>query len=72
MLIELMLETGLRAEEVCSLQLRDMPAHHGKDVILVRHGKGDIMRTVNVKPSLKVKIAEYIRLCRQRAKPGGP
>ncbi|MGA2093107.1 MAG: site-specific integrase [Sedimentisphaerales bacterium] len=72
MLIELMLETGLRAEEVCCLKLEDMPTYHGKDVVRVRHGKGDVLRTVNVKQSMKDKIAEYVRLCRKGAKPGSP
>lgn len=72
MLVELMLETGLRAEEICYLELRDMPTHHGKDAILVRRGKGDVLRVVDVKRSMKSKIAEYIRLCRKGAKPGSP
>ena len=72
MLVELMLESGLRAEEVCHLQLRDLPTHHGKDIILVRHGRGNILRTVNVKKALKPKLQEFIRTCRQGAKPGSP
>jgi len=70
MLIELMLESGLRAEEVCHLQLRDLPTYHGKDVILVRHGRGDVLRTVNIKKALKLKLQEFIKTCRQGAKPG--
>ena len=72
MLIELLLETGLRASEICHLQLRDMPTNHGKDSVLVRCGKGDVLRVVNVKLSMKDKISEYIRLCRKGAKPGSP
>jgi len=72
MLIDLMLETGLRAEEVCLLQLRDLPTHHGKDVILVRRGKGDVLRTVDIKASMKKKLQEFIRTCRPGAKPGSP
>jgi site-specific recombinase XerD len=72
MLVELMLETGLRAEEICHLELRDMPTHHGKDAVLVRCGKGDVLRVVNIKQSMKDKIAEYVRLCRKGAKPGSP
>jgi integrase/recombinase XerD len=49
-----------------------MPTHHGKDSVLVRRGKGDIMRVVNVKKSMREKIAEYIRLCRPGAKPNSP
>jgi integrase/recombinase XerC len=72
MLIEIMFGTGLRAEEVCNLQIRDLPIYHGKDVIQVRQGKGDEFRVVNVKQSLKDKLAEYIRFCRKGAKPGSP
>jgi integrase/recombinase XerD len=72
LLITLMLETGLRAEEVCCLQLRDMPTHHGKDVVLVRRGKGDVLRVVNIKKSMRRKLDKYIRLCRKSAKPGSP
>jgi site-specific recombinase XerD len=72
MLIDLMLETGLRAEEVCCLTLSDMPTHHGKDSVLVRRGKGDIMRPVKIKKSMREKIAEYIQLCRPGAKPNSP
>lgn len=72
MLVEVMLETGLRAEEICNLELRDLPTHHGKDVILVRCGKGGDLRVVEVKQSLKDLLQDYIKNCRKSAKPGSP
>lgn len=72
MLVELMLETGLRAEEVCYLQLKDLPTHHDKDVILVRRGKGEVLRTVVIKTSIRQQLYQFIKLCRKGAKPGSP
>lgn len=71
MIIELMLETGLRAEEVCHLQLRYLPTHHGKDKILVRKDKG-ILRVVHIKAALREKLQTFIKQCRPGAKPGSP
>lgn len=61
-----------RAIEVCYLQLRDLPSHHGKDVILVRDGKGHLLRTINIKTSLSGKLGRFIKKHRKRAKPGSP
>jgi len=72
MIVEVMLETGLRADEVCNLQLQDLPTHHKKDVVLVRRGKGSILRVVDVKESLKPKLQKFIKTCRKGAKPGSP
>jgi len=43
-LIDVLLNTGLRAGELCQLQMRDLPHCHGKLVINVRQGKGYIQR----------------------------
>ena len=70
MLVELMLETGLRATELCCLQLRDLPSHHGKEVILVRDGKGHVLRTIKVKAALRDKLGGFIKKYRSGARPG--
>ena len=72
MLVDLMLETGLRAAEVCGLRLEDLPSFHGKNVVIVRQGKGDKMRTVIVKQSFKEKLDDYLKNCRKGAKPNSP
>jgi len=71
MIIELMLESGLRAEEICHLQLRYLPTHHGKDEILVRKDK-KLLRVVCVKAVLCGKLQAFIKRCRKGAKPGSP
>ena len=72
MLILLMLETGVRSEELCHLILADLPTHHGKDAILVRKKRGQSSRVVPVEPGLKKKLQTFIKLCRKGAKPSSP
>ena len=72
MIIELLLYTGLRAAELCDLKMRDLPLHHGKDVIFVRDGKGEISRTVEIPVSLTAKLKRFIQECCKGAKPKSP
>ncbi len=72
MIILLMLETGIRSEELCHLILSDLPTHHGKDAILVRKKRGQSARVVSVDPDLRKKLETYIKKCRPGAKPGSP
>ena len=72
MIIKLMLETGVRAEELCHLILADLPAHHGKDAILVRKKRGQSSRVVPIGPDIKKKLRTFIKRCRKGAKPGSP
>lgn len=72
MIIELLLSSGLRAAELCDLKMRDLPLHHGKDVIYVRDGKGKISRTVEIPVSLTVKLKRFTRISRKGVKPASP
>jgi len=72
MIILLMLETGVRSEELCHLILSDLPTHHGKNAILIRKKKGQESRVVAVYPDLQKKLEVYIKKCRPGAKPGSP
>jgi integrase/recombinase XerD len=49
-IVLLLLLTGLRNQELCDLQLRDLPWKHGKNEITVRKGKGHKGGTVIVSP----------------------
>ena len=40
MVVLLLMLTGLRNQELCDLQLRDLPFKHGKNKVTVREGKG--------------------------------
>ena len=71
MLVELLLNTGLRARECCSLRMRDMPVCHGKPVVLVRDakGKGIVRRTIEIATALTERLEDYIKHYRKNAKP---
>ena len=38
LIVELLINTGLRASELCNLNIGDLPMKHGKDCIWVRDG----------------------------------
>ena len=71
-IVELLVNTGLRAMELCNLNISDLPVSHGKDGIWVRNGKGNVTRTVDIPEQLKKRLARYVRLYRKRAKPDSP
>ena len=58
--------TGLRINEACNLETRDIDAEQG--VIHVRHGKGDKERMVTLSPQLYTLLRMYWKLVR----PPGP
>ncbi len=51
--------SGLRAAEICCLQLRDLPIVHGKNIINVRRGKGCKQRAVQVSVELTLMLNEF-------------
>jgi len=59
MLFETLLRTGLRASELCSLQVRDLGIYRGKSQIDVREGKGCKSRTVFVGPEIGVMLRRH-------------
>jgi site-specific recombinase XerD len=61
MLVILMMESGLRAGEVVSLRLADLPTYHGKPEIDVVDGKGNKDRTVGISEFLVNKIKDYVK-----------
>jgi integrase/recombinase XerC len=71
-IVEILCGSGLRPAEVVALNLEDLPAHHSKLVLSVRHGKGDVSRAVVIPQSLAVLIAEYESIWRAGAGPGDP
>jgi site-specific recombinase XerD len=68
-LVDIMLNAGLRAGEVCNLQLRDLPDHHGKPVINIRDGKGDVSRAVDISTALVSRTCAFVKKYRRNAKP---
>jgi len=61
-----LLGTGLRASELCALEIRDTPIGHGHEALYVRRGKGDVERVLEIGPRLHRQLCHYIR----RYRPG--
>lgn len=70
--VELLVNTGLRASELCNLNIADLPMSHGKDSVWIRNGKGNVVRTVDINETLKKRIARYVKLYRKHSKPNSP
>lgn len=70
MIIDLLLNSGLRAAELCELQMRDLPHVHGKFIIDVRRGKGSLRRPIKISPALAKRIKSFVKKYRRGAKPG--
>jgi len=69
MLVLTLLNTGLRADELCHLQAGDIHAEADKPAVFVRHGKGGTRRTVEVSRKFARKLRDFIRYERPGAKP---
>ncbi len=68
LIVELLVNTGLRASELCSLNIGDLPVKHGKDCIWVRDGKGKVSRTVDISDKLEKRIERFVKLYRKGAR----
>lgn len=72
LVIELLVNTGLRASELCDLNIGDLPMTHGKDAVWVRDGKGSVARTVEVPESVQKRLERFVKLYREQAGPDEP
>ena len=69
MLIDVLLNSGLRFCEVTKLEMRDLPSHHNKLVINVRSGRFKVSRAVEVSSTLASRLNTYIKTWRKSSKP---
>lgn len=60
MIVHLLLETGMRASEICDLRLICLPSYHGHLEIEVVDGKGKKDRTIRISKKFKKRLDEYI------------
>lgn len=72
MIVFLLVYTGLRADELCSLKIRDLPFHHGKNIIYVIDGKGQVTRTIDIPAAVARKLDQFVIKFRKGARPGSP
>lgn len=68
-IVLLLLDAGLRASELCDLQLRDYDRKSGR--LIVEHGKGDKQRTVYIGQSAQRALWRYMTV-RQDVTPTAP
>ncbi len=61
LIVDILSRAGLRAQELCDLEIRDLPLDHNVPTLVVRDGKGGISRTVNIPSTLAEHIQEYAR-----------
>ena len=72
LVVELLVNTGIRASELVSLNIADLPVTHGKDGVWIRNGKGNVTRTVDIPDKLKKRLERFVKLYRKGAKSKNP
>ena len=60
-IIEILLGTGLRVSELCSLVVADLYLDRGAAQVLVRHGKGNKTRLVAISASLATYLVGFLK-----------
>jgi integrase len=60
-LLALLIYTGLRAQEACDVQIRDLDLEGG--TLTVRHGKGGRMRRVMLNAEAIALLRRYLHVC---------
>ena len=72
LIVDILSRAGLRGQELCDLQLRDLPIDHTTPVIEVRQGKGQVSRIVDIPSTLVDHIREYAGEYRRDLFPTAP
>lgn len=69
LIVDILLNAGLRASELCNLRIKHLPGVIGANVIEVYRGKGNKDRTIPISQRLADSIADYIKCDRGRTMP---
>ncbi len=72
LIVLLLVNTGLRPRELCNLNIRDLPVHHGKNILNVRDDNGNIVRHIDISTTIANFLQRFVRLYRKAAKPYDP
>jgi site-specific recombinase XerD len=68
LIVALILRTGLRASELCNLNIRDLPESHGENTIWVRDTTENIARKVDIDSETDRILNKFVKLYRLNAK----
>jgi len=71
LIVDVLLNTGLREEELCKLRLVDTPRYQQQNVLFVWRGKGQKSRTVPISDRLAGRIEEFLKGDRRAWLPEG-
>ena len=66
LIIFFLLKAGLRPDELCKLQIKDLPVIHGEQFIWIRNGK-EIIRKVLISKYFVELLSRFVALYRQKA-----
>jgi len=72
LIILLLVDTGLRASELCNLNIEDLPTSHGENTIWVRDPEGNVTRAVEVGPETARCLDRFVSLYRKGAETAEP
>lgn len=72
LIIQLLVNTGLRPRELCNLNIEDLPLSHGQNALLVRDSRGDITREIDINSKIAKSLQMFVRLYRKGAKLDDP
>ena len=71
-IVDLLVEAGLKPQELCKLRLIDTPVHHTANIISVRSERGHRTRDIPVSQELAERLKRFSSLYRQGAKSKDP
>ena len=72
LIINMLLIAGLKANELCSLQIRDTPAIHGENCICIRNENQQVIRKVSISPEFVSLISRFVAIYRKAAQQKDP
>ena len=70
-MLDLMLQTGMRVSEICALRVKDCPGYLGGRVVRVHQGKGKKSRDIPVSARISRNLSGYLKEHRAGTLPAG-
>lgn len=72
LIIQLLLNAGLRPSELCDLNIDDLITEHDRKTIRIRDVSGNVLREVDITGDIVEHMRRFVKLYRRKAKPGDP
>ena len=72
LIVILLANAGLRPNELCNLNIADLPLSHGQNALRIRDANGNVTRQIDVNPNIAAYLARFVKLYREGAEPDEP